>query len=249
MKSVLALLISTTTTTAFVLPQQQQLQTRQPQQYATILNAKKKTSAGAGKGFGKAPEPAQPKASSAAAGEPSSDSSSSSPFLQSVAEGGSDTVPVIVDESLSPEERAEKVLREKYGMKTLEEQQLDAKKREQLKEQRQKMQEWKKMAEEGKDFDCMGMIPGPVQIAIDRFLKAGVAICTVLFVLAGFAIALEAWSKASGDALPANVDEFIVQTIEPNFTPGLFVLLGFSVSLGAFAALQLGSEGAQYRED
>jgi len=40
-----------------------------------------------------------------------------------------------------------------------------------------------------------------------------------------------------------------VNTIEPNFTTGLFVLLGFSVGLGVFAAAQLGSQGAQYKED
>lgn len=63
------------------------------------------------------------------------------------------------------------------------------------------------------------------------------------------AITVEAWSKTTKTALPESLDQFIVGTVEPNFTPGLLVLLGFSVSLGVFAAAQLGSQGAQYRED
>ena len=93
------------------------------------------------------------------------------------------------------------------------------------------------------------MLPAPVLVGIDLFLKAGTAICSVLFVMAGLFITAEAWSKASGDALPENLDAFIVNIVEPNFTPGLLVLLSFSVSLGAFAALQLGSQGATYKED
>ena len=75
------------------------------------------------------------------------------------------------------------------------------------------------------------------------------AICTVTFVAAGLAITVEAGSKATDNPLPPAVDDFITNVIEPNFTPGLLVLLGFSVSLGAFAALQLGSSASTYRED
>jgi hypothetical protein len=39
----------------------------------------------------------------------------------------------------------------------------------------------------------MAALPAPVLIFIDRFLKLGLAACTVLFVLAGGAIAFEAW--------------------------------------------------------
>jgi hypothetical protein len=45
------------------------------------------------------------------------------------------------------------------------------------------------------------------------------------------------------------LDSFIVTTIEPNFTPGLLVLLSFSIGLGLFSAAQLGSAGATYKED
>ncbi|GMH71993.1 hypothetical protein TrRE_jg7571 [Triparma retinervis] len=96
--------------------------------------------------------------------------------------------------------------------------------------------------------DVMAMIPAPVQIFIDRFLKAGVAVSTLVFVLAGVAITLEAYAAATHNPLPTSVDSFIVSVVEPNFTPGLLVLLGFSVSLGVFTAAQLGSEGATYRE-
>ena len=141
------------------------------------------------------------------------------------------------------------ILRDTYGLRTREEQNAQAKREEAVKEQRKKLAEWKQQAEAGEDFDIMQVLPAPVLVAIDTFLKAGVAICTVLFVLAGIGITVEAWSKASGSPLPENIDTFIVNTVEPNFTPGLLVLLGFSVSLGAFAAAQLGSSSSTYRED
>lgn len=207
--------------------------------------AKKRTSSG--QGFGQAaPETKQ-----------STISDESEP-LKSIETGGSDAIPtmaaatsnkkIATDSSLPPEERAKQVLREQYGLKTLEEQQTDQKKREQMAAARQQREQWQKAAEE-ETFDIIALIPGPVQIFIDAFLKVGVAICTLLFVSAGIGITAEAWSKASGNALPEDIDAFIVNVVEPNFTPGLLVLLGFSVSLGVFSALQLSSAGAQYRED
>lgn len=210
----------------------------------TLQFAKKKASAG--QGFGQAP-----------ASETKSKSSSDSAPLQSVETGASEAIPTMApptkkrvetDSSLPPEERAKQLLREQYGLKTLAEQQTDERKREQMAAAQAQRQQWNQMAEK-QEFDIIALIPGPVQVFIDRFLKIGVAICTVLFVSAGFAITAEAWSKASGQPLPDDVDSFIVNVVEPNFTPGLLVLLGFSVSLGAFSALQLGSAGAQYKED
>jgi hypothetical protein len=95
----------------------------------------------------------------------------------------------------------------------------------------------------------MNMLPPSVLVGIDRFLKAGLFTCGTLFILAGLFITAEAWSKASNQPLPTNLDNFIVDIVEPNFTPGLLVLLGFSVSLGAFAALQLSSSSSQYKEE
>lgn len=149
---------------------------------------------------------------------------------------------------LPPEERAKQILRDKYGMKTLEEQQLDAVQLARKKEEQKKWAELKKKAEVGDEFDLLAILPAPVTIGIDRFLKAGTVLCGLIFVASGILIAVEAWSKASGDPLSPDLDDFIVRTIEPNFTPGLFVLLSFSVSLGLFASLQLGSQGASYKE-
>ena len=219
------------------------------------LQAKKKSSKA--KGFGKVETPTKPPAAASTAppastppGAPPVTATSTEqrsapaepkPFLQSVESSSSDDA--------DPEERAKALLRDKYGMKTLEEQQLDAKQLEARKEQQKKLKEWTKKAEAGEDFDVMSMLPAPVLIAIDRFLKLGTALCTVAFVSAGVLITVEAWSKASNSPLPDNIDAFITNTVEPNFTPGLFVLLGFSVSLGVFAALQMGSQGSTYRED
>ena len=117
-----------------------------------------------------------------------------------------------------------------------------------MEQDRKKREEWKKMAKRG-DLDIMTMLPAPLLIAIDCFLKIGVAISTLLFIAAGIGITAEAWSAASNTPLPPEFDAFIVDVIKLNFTPGLFVLLGLSVGLGIFAALQMGSSGAQYRED
>jgi hypothetical protein len=153
------------------------------------------------------------------------------------------------ESSTTPEDRAKKLLREKYGMRTIEEQQQDATQLARRKEEQEKWGDIKKRANSGDDFDLFAVLPGPVLIGIDSFLKAGTAICSIAFVTAGILIAVEAWSKASGDPLPQDLDNLIVQTIEPNFTPGLLVLLSFSISLGIFASLQLGSQGASYKED
>lgn len=219
----------------------------------SLYAKKKKKAASNAKGFSKsgdleanlevkAPESISRLAPAAPAPEPDTQ-----PFLRSVGTGGSDAAPV--EEDLPPEERAKQILREKYGMKSLEEQRMDAKQLERLQERQKQMKEWGKKAKQGEDFEIMTMIPPPLLIAIDRFLKGGVVVTGVLFIGAGLGITVEAWSKTSGQALPEDLESFITNTIEPNFTPGLFILLGFSISLGLFAAAQLGSSGAQYRED
>lgn len=175
-------------------------------------------------------------------------------FLRSVT-GGSDAIPVVDnedEEESDPEERAKRILREKYGMRSLEEQQVQTRQADRAKERQRKMN---RMMEKAGDpsgdggFDLLKVLPPSVIVAIDGFLKAGATVTGLLFVAAGIGITLEAWSKTSGSPLPDDLDAFIVDVVEPNFTTGLFVLLGFSVSLGLFAAAQLGSASAVYRED
>ena len=168
------------------------------------------------------------------------------PTLEQQPQGSS---PVDADENIPVEERTNNILREKYGLRTREEQQAEYQRQQKAAEQRKKLEEWKKLADQGKDFDLIEILPAPILIFIDRFLKAGLAICTTLFVSAGLAITLEAGSKATNQPLPESVDSFITNVVEPNFTPGLLVLLGFSISLGIFGALQLGSASSTYRED
>lgn len=216
------------------------------------LEAKKSKQKGAAKGFGKAPEtpapvskPSDEPISTTTASESSTQQDAPIPsFLQSVETGGSSSIPTM-DQSIPAEERAKKLLRDQYGLRTLEEQRME----DNIVEQRQKIEKLKQKAETGEDFDIMAMLPAPLLKGIDTFLKLGVFVCTVLFVTAGIGITAEAWSKTSGNPLPDNIDTFIVDVVEPNFTPGLLVLLGFSVSLGGFAALQLGSASSQYKEE
>ncbi|GAX10953.1 hypothetical protein FisN_2Lh483 [Fistulifera solaris] len=227
------------------------LVTEQPKALQFSLFAQKKRSQSEGKGFGKSgPSKSDKKSSDSAPASEDRPIAATKPFLQSVESGSSNAIPVLEDDaSLSPDQQAERILRDKYGMKTLEEQQLTQKQMENINEQRRKLQEMKRKAELNEEIDFIAMIPGPVQIAIDRFLKIGLGISGILFLAAGMAITVEAWSKTTKNELPEALDQFIVGTVEPNFTTGLLVLLGFSVSLGVFAAAQLGSQGAQYRED
>jgi hypothetical protein len=156
---------------------------------------------------------------------------------------------MMVDESIPVEERTSQLLRDKYGLRTLKEQQEEFKRNEQIKAQRKKLADWKKMADEGDDFDIMKVLPGPVLLGIDTFLKIGLGVCGTLFVLAGMGITIEAWSKTTHSEIPQALDQFIVTVIEPNFTTGLIVLLGFSISLGLFATAQLSSASSTYRSD
>lgn len=200
------------------------------------------------KGFGKPKVPVEPKPNT----EPTKnfvtesqlvESAAVKPLLKSVETGGSNTIPM--EDTESARERAQSILKSKYGLKPVKEQKVE----DAAKERLEKQQELRSKAESEPDFDIMTALPAPLLIAIDRFLKGGVVICGTLFIIAGLLITVEAWSKTSGQPLPADLDDFIVSVVEPNFTPGLLVLLSFSVGLGLFAAAQLGSSGASYKEE
>lgn len=227
----------------------------------TSLLAKKKSSGGGAKGFGKAPPapaPSPPATEQTAASVVAQSISSSGGGLQSI-DGVSTTgttvpPPIDLDPSLTAEERAQKILREQYGLKPAAETAQDVaqarremEKAGTLKKRRDKLDKYRQMKDE--EFDIFEVIPAPLLQFIDVFLKGGLTVTTTLFVSAGIGITVEAWSKATGSELPEGWDEFIVNTIEPNFTTGLLVLLAFSISLGVFASAQLGSGSSVYSED
>jgi hypothetical protein len=218
--------------------------------YSSILLAKKGAKGGAAaKGFGKVPEPVVDAPKAASDDEPTRNSGRG---LQSV--GGPSVMPtynpypdIELDPNLSPEERTKQLLAQKYGLRTLEEQQREAKLLEKKQEMMKKQAAWKKAAE-ADEIDLFSTLPAPLLVGIDRFLKIGLAVTTVAFIVAGLGITAEAWQASSGNALPEEVDQFIVNVVEPNFTTGLLVLLGFSISLGIFATAQLGSASSVYNE-
>mmetsp|Transcript_41092 Transcript_41092/g.60307 ORF Transcript_41092/g.60307 Transcript_41092/m.60307 type:complete len:245 (-) Transcript_41092:331-1065(-) len=207
-----------------------------------------------GKGFGNQTPKSSGKAAPQQSDSTPSSTSSSTP-LESVGTTsnsspfGSSQAELSLDPSLPAEDRAKKILSEKYGLKTFEETQLTIKEQEKRKESAERMAALKRKADLGQDLDLFAMIPEPIIVFIDGFLKIGLSICVILFGLAGVAITVEAWSNVSDTKLPENIDNIIVNIIEPNFTPGLLVLLGFSVSLGLFATAQLGSGSSQYTEE
>jgi len=224
---------------------------------SSALFAKKKNKSQAGKGFGKEPEKvATPSKSNNAdlfnIDARAAAASQRQPQAFTSVDGGSNAIPTMAAPDYSnetAEERNKRILREKYGLRTKEEQEAAEAKTKQIADQRKQISEWQKQADDGDDFDLLSIIPDPILIFIDKFLKVGVTVCTVLFVLAGFAISVEAGSRAFSKPLPQGIDDFISNIVEPNFTPGLGVLLSFSVALGLFASLQLNSAASTYRED
>ena len=154
---------------------------------------------------------------------------------------------------LSPEERSQAILRQKFGLKSYEEQQADLGdyrallNAEQKKERRNKLRNLDQVWPEDKDF--LAVLPPSFIKGIDTFLKIGLGISTVAFIAAGIFITIEAGSKATGSPLPEGLETFVVNVVEPNFTPGLGVLLAFSVTLGLFSVALGGSASSTYRED
>lgn len=233
------------------------LSTTLPSTSALFAKKKKNT---AGKGFGKESEKPKPAASKSDNQDLFNIEARATAQQQSSAftsvEGGLETIPTMSTEqapvaasSGNIEDRTGSILREKYGLRTREEQEAAEAKKKQREDQQKQLAQWKQLADEGEDFDLLQIIPDPILVFIDKFLKIGVAVCTILFVLAGLAITVEAGSKATENPLPPEVDAFISNVVEPNFTPGLGVLLSFSVGLGLFASLQLNSAASTYRED
>jgi hypothetical protein len=249
-----ALLISAPASSAFSISRSTQLSSSTTTNRGDVfsLGAKKKSRSNAGQGFSKAPKPEvptlQPDDSTSATDLSEPNASQTLSGLTSVEGASSFATPEIeVDPNLPTEERTKAILKQKFGLRTFEEQQGDIKAAAKMAENSKRMSKIKQMKDE--EFDIFMVIPPPLLRFIDIFLKGGLTVSTILFVLAGFGITAEAWSVATSKPLPENIDNFIVNTIEPNFTPGLLVLLGFSISLGIFATAQLGSGSSSYQEN
>lgn len=237
---------STFTTSAFLTPlhQRHHATLKHPSLQSFTLHAK------AGKGFGKPSESkSSPPSSTDTNTNTNTNTNSDNSFQLSSVDNSKLNKPVDIDPNLPTEERTAEILRQRFGMKTYEEEQGDINAIQKRKEAKERADKLKKLAaiDDG-SFDIFAVLPVGLVRFIDSFLKTGLGVSTLLFVLAGVGICFEAYSKATGNPLPENVDTFIVNVIEPNFTPGLLVLLGFSVSLGLFASAQLGSASSQYQE-
>lgn len=220
----------------------------------TSLRAKKKIKGGSGgQGFAKVPMPSPKKEDTTETIESSSLETSSgntgfSGGLSSIEDQTNFARPEInIDPNAPVEERTQSILKDKYGLRSLEEQQGDIRAAERSAENSKRMKKIKEMADE--EFDLFEVLPPSLLKGIDLFLKTGLTVTTILFILGGIGITIEAWAVSSKNSLPASVDSFIVSVIEPNFTIGLGVLLGFSICLGIFATAQLGSKKSSYREE
>mmetsp|Transcript_30703 Transcript_30703/g.64354 ORF Transcript_30703/g.64354 Transcript_30703/m.64354 type:complete len:263 (-) Transcript_30703:350-1138(-) len=250
-------LLPLSTCWAFVTPSTSSIQNRPKSLALSAKKSKKKRSSSSGEGFGKsAPSAIREE-------ETTASSSNSSPrALQSIDDNDASTSifparpsteELNLDPNLSPEERSQAILRSKFGLKSYEEQQadlgdyralLDA---EAKKEKRDKLRNIDKLWPEDKDF--VAILPPGIIKGIDTFLKLGLGVCTVAFLVAGVFITIEAGAKATASELPAGLEEFVVGVVQPNFTPGLGVLLAFSVSLGLFSIGLGGSAQSTYKEN
>eukprot|EP00571_Detonula_confervacea_P013178 CAMPEP_0172296958 /NCGR_PEP_ID=MMETSP1058-20130122/141_1 /TAXON_ID=83371 /ORGANISM="Detonula confervacea, Strain CCMP 353" /LENGTH=272 /DNA_ID=CAMNT_0013006043 /DNA_START=56 /DNA_END=874 /DNA_ORIENTATION=- len=220
---------------------------------------KKKRTSSSGEGFGKSSAPPASSAVREDEATTASDNASTSRALQSIAtddsqrpSSSSPAADLNLDPNLPPEEKSQAILRQKFGLKSFEEQQadigdyralLDSEKK---KEKRDKLRNLDKIWPEDRDF--VAVLPPAVIKGVDTFLKLGLGLCTGAFLVAGVFITIEAGSKATGYALPAGLEDFVVNIVQPYFTPGLGVLLLFSVSLGLFSVGLGGSASSTYKE-
>jgi len=222
----------------------------------TNLNAKKKGKKG-GKGFSKKqPEPVKKAntqtmdSSSASEYSGGGDLSTNTEFvgLSSIEDALDYGRPEIdIDPNAPVADRTQSILKDKYGLRSFEEQQGDVRAAERKAENSKRMKKIKDMTDE--EFDLFEFLPPMLVKGIDLFLKGGLTVTTILFILAGIGITFEAWAVSTKNTLPEWGTRLIEDTIEPNFTAGGIVLLLFSISLGVFATAQLGSKKSAYRED
>ena len=225
----------------------------------TILSAKKtkkKRGSSSGEGFGTSTTSTTTKRSNNndnAVLSTYEDTASSMPLQSINTQQQSQQTKELNLEGLSPEERSQTILKEKFGLKSYEEQQADLgdyralNDAEDKKKKRTILRNLDTAWPENKGF--VDILPPSLIKGIDSTLKLGLGGCTVLFVLAGVLITIEAGSKAGVYEIPIGLEEFVVNVVQPNFTPGLGVLLGFSITLGIFSIGIGSSASSTYRED
>ncbi|CAN0098312.1 unnamed protein product [Pylaiella littoralis] len=93
------------------------------------------------------------------------------------------------------------------------------------------------------------LIPPETQLVLERVFIAGFLGCLLFLVACGCAIGVEAYFLSTSGKLPPDLDQFIVQTMEPLFTPSLALTFLFSSCLGVLKLGQMGQESVVYRED
>ena len=97
-------------------------------------------------------------------------------------------------------------------------------------------------------FEPLKNVPPGVQIGVEKFLLGTIVVLLVAFVGIGCAITLEAFAAAKQEPLDPALRDFIVDQLEPKFTPILGIGFACSILLGGLKTLQLTSDGGQYSE-
>mmetsp|Transcript_11330 Transcript_11330/g.16712 ORF Transcript_11330/g.16712 Transcript_11330/m.16712 type:complete len:253 (-) Transcript_11330:75-833(-) len=91
------------------------------------------------------------------------------------------------------------------------------------------------------EYKLIDFIPIPWQNNIELALIGGLSLGLIFIIAAGIGIGLEAFAVVQKTPLPENMDNIIVNVIEPAFTPALGVFLVFSIILGTFKVAQFDS--------
>ena len=106
-------------------------------------------------------------------------------------------------------------------------------------------------AEPGKEVmvTVFDVIPEGLQVGFEKAIIAVGLFLLAFIVVDGFAIAYEAYGIATKNPIPPEQDKFIVETLQPAFTPAMLSLLGCSSVLGIFKMGQMQRAGVQYKED
>eukprot|EP00638_Chattonella_subsalsa_P004158 CAMPEP_0117755572 /NCGR_PEP_ID=MMETSP0947-20121206/13533_1 /TAXON_ID=44440 /ORGANISM="Chattonella subsalsa, Strain CCMP2191" /LENGTH=255 /DNA_ID=CAMNT_0005574935 /DNA_START=51 /DNA_END=818 /DNA_ORIENTATION=- len=98
-------------------------------------------------------------------------------------------------------------------------------------------------------YYVVDFIPIPVQNAIEQSLIFGLGLFLLFFLAGGIGIGLSGFAIATGNPLPPAIESFIVDTLEPAFTPSLVVFFALSSFLGIFKSFQFESRSdVQYKE-
>ncbi|KAJ8907829.1 hypothetical protein NDN08_007933 [Rhodosorus marinus] len=74
---------------------------------------------------------------------------------------------------------------------------------------------------------------------LDKALATACTVCLAVVFVTGILIGVEAFFKATGQDVPQNLDQFLVQGVNYVFTPSLLIFFACSINLGLLKSAQI----------